>query len=33
LSLVGTGHIYVAQAERQPLVQRIGSGEVLIGRR
>jgi hypothetical protein len=33
LSLKGSGHIYVAQAKRHPLVERIGPGEVLIGAR
>jgi len=31
LSLVGSGRIYLAEAERQPVIQHIGSGEVLIG--
>jgi hypothetical protein len=32
LSLVGTGRIFLAEAERQPVVSRIGAGEIVIGK-
>ena len=33
LSLIGSGRIYLAEAERQPLVAQIGAGEIVIGSR
>jgi hypothetical protein len=32
LSLVGTGRIFLAEAERQPVIKRIGAGEIVIGK-
>ena len=32
LSLVGPGRIFLAEAERQPVVSRIGTGEIIIGK-
>jgi hypothetical protein len=32
LSLVGAGRIFLAEAERQPVINRIGAGEIVIGK-